>query len=237
MSIPNSHLVEVNCGFHFNQETTPWDSTFFGRFYEKIYDRGFTQKEVRRGVSIIFGLKENANSIPTQEIEEQFIFKNSSGMAITMAQNKISFHITSNYSNWETFVNTLIRPISEIYKKLGLGNGERECNLVYLNRFSKSKDEDLSEYFKIISKIDKTLGDEANTFVQRVIDNGSNNLITKLKSQLTNNTFNINFECGAVNKDRFAKNNSDWIAQANMTHAPIRDFFESLITEKLKKEL
>ena len=35
MQYSNRHLREVNCSFQFPEETTPWDSTFFGRFYEK----------------------------------------------------------------------------------------------------------------------------------------------------------------------------------------------------------
>ena len=237
MQYLNKHLVEVNCGFQFNKETTPWDSTFFGRFYEKILSKGFTGKEERKGVQLKFEITKNNASFPSTEIDDQVIFKNSTGMAILMAKNKISFHMLSNYTVWENFVNSLIIPFSEHYKSLGLGNGERQCNIVYLNRFTKNRGEDLSDYFKIVSPVDKSLGEEANTVVQKVLDNGTNLLIAKFSAQLVNTFFNINLECGAVNKDISEMNSSDWIQQANKTHAPVKDFFESIITNKLRQEL
>ena len=51
------------------------------------------------------------------------------------------------------------------------------------------------------------------------------------------NGLNINLECGAICKSVVCINNNDWIFQANQTHEPIKDFFESLISEKLRKEL
>ncbi|MEO6252107.1 MAG: TIGR04255 family protein [Ferruginibacter sp.] len=237
MQYSNKHLVEVNCGFHFPKETTQWDSTFFGRFYEKIINRGFTEKEERKGFQLVFGMQRNRPMVQQPEVEDQVIFKNKEGMAILMGKNRVSFHVTQNYTVWNNFVDNFIKPYSEIYKTLGLGNGERGCNLVYLNRFNKSSSEPLSEYFKLVTPLDKSLGTETNTVIHRVIDNGSNLLISKFQAQLGSNAFNINFECGAQNKDTFAMNNPSWIEQANKTHGPVNDFFESLITEKLRKEL
>jgi hypothetical protein len=37
----NNHLIEVNCGFHFDLNDSRWDSTYFGQFYDKIKDFGF----------------------------------------------------------------------------------------------------------------------------------------------------------------------------------------------------
>lgn len=239
MQYSNKHLVEVNFGFYFSQETTQWDSTFFGRFYEKIIPHGFLGKEERKGISIIFGLKGNISKMPSQEVEDQVIFKDNKGRAITMAKNKISFHIVSDYTVWDSFLNDFIKPLFAIYKQLGLGNGIRECNLIYLNRFSRSGTDNLSEYFKMVSPINHTLGIEENIVVQRVIDNGSNLLIAKLNAQRENEKFNIHFECGAKNKFNLISNSAsmDWIKQANEVHAPVHDFFELLITDKLRAEL
>ena len=240
MQYSNLHLVEVNCGFQFHKETTPWDSTFFGRFYEKIIKYGFKGKEERKGFQVKFGIdaRRNLPISPTSEIEDQVIFKNNDGMAILMAKNKISFHIVRNYTIWEDFVSKLIKPFSEIYRSLELGNGERNCNLIYLNKFVKPSTGKLSDYFTIVSPLNEALdGIEINTVVQRVVDNGKNLLIAKLNSQLNNNMYNINLECGSMNKDSALMNGEDWIDQANKTHKPVNDFFESIITQNLRDEL
>jgi len=241
MHYSNHHLVEVNCGFQFMNETTVWDSTFFGQFYEKIKADGFTEREERKGVQIKFdGNLKNKGIVPltSSEIEDQIIFKNNiKGMAIAMGKNRISFHIVRDYSTWEDFITNLIEPYTKIYKQLGLGNGTRQCSIVYLNRFLKQNDEKLSDYFTIISPIDSKFGIERTTSIQRVIENDTNFLITKLNSQARPDGLNINLECGAICKSVICMNTPDWIYQANQTHAPINNFFESIITEKLRKEL
>lgn len=241
MQYSNRHLVEVNCGFQFANETTPWDSTFFGQFYEKIKTTGFTERQERKGVQIKFdGNLKNKGAAPlsSSEIEDHIIFKNNDkGIAIAMGKNKISFHIVKEYSNWGNFVTNLIEPYTKIYRELGLGNGVRQCSIVYLNRFIKKSDEKLSDYFTIISPIDIKFGIERTTSIQRIIENDANFLITKLNSQARLDGLNINLECGAICKSTVCMNTPDWIYQANQTHEPIFNFFESIITEKLRKEL
>jgi uncharacterized protein (TIGR04255 family) len=181
MQYSNRHLVEVNCGFQFLNETTAWDSTFFGQFYEKIKSDGFTERQERKGVQIKFdGNQTNKDAAPitSSEIEGQIIFKNNSkGMAIAMGKSRISFHIVKDYKGWLDFVTNFIEPYTNIYKELGLGNGERQCSVVYLNQFIKQNDEKLSDYFTIISQIDSKFGVERTTSIQRVIENDINFLI------------------------------------------------------------
>jgi uncharacterized protein (TIGR04255 family) len=237
----NRHLVEVNCGFQFPQETIAWDNIFFGQYYERIKIKGFTERETRKGVQIKFQGTPGSNStIPftSSEIEDQVIFKNSDkGWAISIGKGKISFHIIKGYQKWEVFLSEFIEPYFKLYTELGLGNGMRQCNIVYLNRFLKPINEKLADYFTIISQLDAKFGVETTTSLQRVIRNDSNLLITKLNTQLLPNGLNINLECGAICTSVVCMNSQDWIFQANSTHAPIKDFFESLITEKLRKEL
>jgi uncharacterized protein (TIGR04255 family) len=237
----NRHLTEVNCGFSFQNETTEWDSTFFGVFYEKIKDQGFTEKQQRKGIQIKFEgnlINTPKSPVSTSQIEDQVIFRNSNkGWAIVMGKNKISFHIVKGYTIWTDFVNNFIMPFSEIYKSIGLGNGTCQCNVVYLNSFIKPESEKLSDFFTIISPIDTKFGIEANTFVQRLVSNKNALLVAKLNSVLGGNGFNINLECGAVCVNQEAMNDPNWINQANLAHDPIKDFFEELITEKLRNEL
>lgn len=234
----NKHLIEVSCGFQFPQETMTWDSTYFGQYYDKIKDVGFTEKQERKGVQITFNNIASGNvPVSSSEIEDQVIFKNNfNGWAIAMGRNKISFHIVNNYSNWNDFVENFISPFLNKYLELGLGNGIRNCNIVYLNRFEKAITEKLSDYFTIISQINSDFGIEKNTSLQRVIENEKNILITRLNTQVANDKLNINFECGAICKSLECMS-QEWKRQAENTHEPIRLFFESLITEKLRNEL
>lgn len=231
----------MNCGFQFPEETVQWDSTFFGQFYEKIKSDGFDHREERKGVQITFnGALINAGKVPlaTSQVEDQVIFKNTKKhQAILIGKNRVSFHVVKDYKGWDNFLNDVIMPYSEIYKSLGLGNGKRQCSIVYLNRFIKNENDDLSDYFRIISHVEPKFGKEVMTFVQRVISNEKNLLIAKLNSQIIDKVQNVNLECGAVCVNEQCMNGADWIYQANQTHEPILNFFEEVITDKLKQEL
>lgn len=237
----NKHLIEVNCGFQFPEETSQWDSTFFGQYYEKIKDKGFTDKEERKGVQIIFNnisVEPTKPVVSTSPVEDQVVFRdNIKGLAIIIGKGKISFHCVQNYAEWDIFVSSFIKPFYEIYEKLGLGNGKRQCNVVYLNRFECNHEIELSKYFTIISSMDSNFGKEVITNVQRLFSNKENLLIAKLNSQIVEEKQIVNLECGAVCINEDYINNTDWISQANKTHEPIKSFFESVVTNELKSEL
>lgn len=237
----NNHLVEVNCGFQFPDETVAWDSTFFGQYYEKIKDLGFKNREERKGVQITFsGLTIDMKKPPvaSSQIEDQVIFRNiEKGLAILLGKGRISFHCVRGYESWEVFLQDFIVPFSEHYKSLGLGNGKRQCSVVYLNKFVKNCDESLSDYLTIISPLEQKFGNEVMSSVQRVVSNSKNLLIAKLNSQVIEKVQNINLECGAVCVNEDCMNSGDWAYQASQTHEPILSFFEAIITDKLRNEL
>ena len=238
----NKHLIEVNCGFAFPNETTLWDSTFFGQYYEKIKVLGFSDREERKGVQIKFeAIVKSAKTSPisASEIEDQIVFRNpQKGWAILMGKGKISFHILKDYTKWDDFIEQFIKPFTELYKGIGLGNGTRQCSVVYLNRFAKKKEENLSDYFTMATQLDSKFGVETVTSVQRVFNNTKNLLIAKLNSQTGNDDINtINLECGAICVNTDCLESDDWLNQAYKTREPIREFFEELITERLRKEL
>ncbi len=241
MKYSNNHLIEVNCGFQFIEETVVWDSTFFGQYYEKIRNLGFEDKEERKGVQITFNaVQAGFQNLPitTSQVEDQVLFKNiEKGLAILIGKGRISFHCIRGYQTWDVFLNDFIIPFSEHYRSIGLGNGKRQCSVVYLNRFTKSVEETLSDYFTIISPLEKKFGIEIISTVQRVVANDKNLLIAKLNSQVVNKTQNINLECGAVCVNEGCMNSDNWGDQASQTHEPILSFFEAIITEKLRKEL
>lgn len=234
-------MVEVNCGFQFPEENVSWDSTFFGQFYERIKNVGFDQKEERKGVQFTFkGDFTNPSALPVaaSAIEDQVIFRNTTkNYAIILGKGKISFHVVNSYPGWDAFLNDLIIPYFKIYNQLGLGNGVRQCTIVYLNKFTKTSQDDLSDYFTVVSHVEPGFGNEIMTSVQRMIADDKVLLITKMHAQLDGNVQTINLECGAVNTDVSSMSSTDWVAHANQTHEPIPKFFEAIVTDKLKQEL
>lgn len=241
MQYTNKHLVEVNCGFQFPEEHVSWDSTFFGQFYERIKNSGFDQKEERKGVQLTFkGDFTNPSTLPVtaSAIEDQVIFRNTTkNYAIILGKGKISFHIVNSYPGWDAFLSDLIKPFFNIYNQLGLGNGLRQCTIVYLNKFTKASDVDLSDYFTIVSHVEPGFGSEITTSVQRMIANDKLLLIAKMHSQLDGHHKTIHLECGAVSTNEESMKSTDWLAHANETHEPIPTFFEAIVTDQLKKEL
>lgn len=237
MPYSNKHLTEVICSFEFLEDSVKWDSIFFGSYYEKIRPLGFIEREQRKAMKFQT-LPGNSNIGPTTPLfpEDQFVFKNTArNWGITMSKGVISFHILKNYSGWMIFKNELICPFYNLYLDLDLGGGRRNCTVMYLNRFEKSSSENLSDYFTIISNIDKQFGPEKNTIVQRVFSGFQDQLLlTKLVTQdIANGKYQINLECGALSLN----SSIDWQEQAENTHAPILKFFESIITDKQRREL
>jgi len=237
MSYSNKHLTEVICSFEFLEDSAKWDSVFFGSFYEKIRQAGFTERQERKAMNFQMLLgNSNISPIPQITPEDQFVFKNpGKNWGITMSKGVISFHILRDYAGWMIFMNELICPFYKLYLELGLGSGRRNCTVMYLNRFEKTVSENLSDYFTIVSNIDKQFGPEKNTIIQRVFQ-GSHDffLHTKLLTQdIANSRYQINLECGA----RSLNSNISWLDQAENTHAPILKFFESIITNKQRQEL
>ncbi|MDZ4758626.1 MAG: TIGR04255 family protein [Bacteroidota bacterium] len=237
----NNHLIEVSCGFEFPEETTTWDSTYFGRYFEKIKSLGFNQRTERKGVQIKFEanlIDASKEPFTTSQAEDQVIFRDEEkGLAVLIGKGRISFHCVKNYMGWEGFLNEVIKPYSELYKTLDLGNGKRQCSIVYLNRFNKEVGDGLSDYFTLISPLEQKFGAEIITSVQRIISNKNNLLISKLNSQVIQNIQNINLECGAVCIDEECIKNNDWIYQANQTHEPIFNFFKAITTDNLRNTL
>ena len=237
----NKHLAEVNCGFQFVAETVPWDSIYFGQFYDRISPLGFTERQERKGIQINFQgnlMDFSKPSIASSNVEDQVIFSNGEkGWAVMIGKNRISFHIVKNYGGWDTLTNGIMKPILKEYQGLGLGNGSRNCSVVYLNRFTKAVSEKLSDFFTIITSLEPKFGVETNTLVQRIISNEKNLLIAKLNAMVIQQTQNITFECGAICTNQECMTSTDLIFQANQTHGPIKNFFEAIITDKLRKEL
>lgn len=236
----NNHLVEVNCGFHFLDDSSNWDSTYFGQFYELIKSNGFNEKLERKGIQVTIKDDKNSTSskIASQEVEEQVIFKNSTnGLAILIAKNRISFHSVGNYTNWHSFSNDFILPNLEKYISLGLGKGNYRLNVLYLNKFQINIHSKTSDYLTFYNEIENFANiQEIDNNFRRVFK--SNDLTLLIRGNRTQNINNsiITFECGSFldSQNLNVENLTDTL---NLAHKPIRDLFENSITEKLKATL
>lgn len=238
MPYSNKHLTEVICGFEFLEDPAIWDSVYFGSYFEKIRQLGFIERQERKAMKFQV-LPSNSNPGPLPPVlppEDQFVFKNPvKNWGITMSKGVISFHVLKNYSGWIAFRDELITPFYTYYLDLGLGRGARNCTVMYLNQFEKPVSENLSDYFTIVSTLDKHFGPEKNTIVQRLFKDPKDQLLlTKLNTQdIPTNRYRINLECGALSLN----SNMNWLEQADSVHAPILKFFESIITDKQRQEL
>lgn len=239
----NNHLLEVNCGFHFNTNDSNWDSTYFGQFYDKIKGFGFNEKIERKGIQVTIkeDKEETKARIASQEIEDQVIFKNTNkGLAIILAKDKISFHSLGNYIDWDNFSNSFIKPMFEIYLNLGLDYGNVKCNVVYLNRFSIDENSKISEHLNFINEINNLEGIyEVDSNFQRVFRKNDLTLLLRGnyiidKNNLSNKV--INLECGSIIEIPKI-NKQNLIEIIDKVHSPIRELFENSITDQLKKTL
>lgn len=152
------HLTEVLCGFWFNPSSNVWDSTFFGKFHEKIEPLGYKDKQEQKGFQVKFELKAEAGqNVPFSEMNEtepRMVFKNTqSGFAIVMATNFVSFHKLAPYKNWESLMAEQVVPGMKEYHGIGLGNDVAQVQALYLNKYTLQIEDKLSDYFSFIPSV------------------------------------------------------------------------------------
>lgn len=237
----NKHLAEVACRFNFKTKPADkkWDISYFGLYYDKIKDSGFTVKEEKKGFQLQFTHKidEGGQTPPNiREMESRMIFKNpTNGFAIFLGPNSISFNKVGNYENWDKFINEFVKINLEYYFELELNYEIANTQIVYLNRFNFNKNDELSEYFNLISKLEN-LGEEQFCQIQRnFISNNEIALIGKLTCTNEKNEKKVHLECGAVSLPSIKFDNL--IDLATKAKTPIKGFFEQVITDKLKQTL
>lgn len=238
----NNHLIEVNCGFNFLDESD-WDSTYYGQFYELIKSEGFNEKLERKGIQVtVKDDKESTSAkIASQQLEDQIIFKNNSeGLAIIIAKNKLSFHAIRNYTNWQNFTSNFVLPMLKKYLNLGLGKGSFRVNCLYLNKFNVDYKERTSQYLTFVNDIQKfeDLIEIDNNF-RRIFKYGDSTLLVR-GNRSNNEAFEdkniLHLECGSfIESQDLNIENIDTVL--TKVHAPVRELFENCITETLKNTL
>jgi uncharacterized protein (TIGR04255 family) len=198
------HLTEVLCGLWFDPKSNMWDSTFFGKYHEKIEKLGYTERQEQKGVQIKFELKADAGkAMPTSEMNEmepRMVFKDlKNNYATLMAANFISFHKLEPYKSWEKLIEEQVAPGMKEYKEIGLGNNIVQVQALYLNKYVLNTDEKLSDYFSFIPAIqDFGSGIESNLGFQSQYELEPNLMQQiKLNSVIdpVTNTKNVFLEC------------------------------------------
>ncbi len=239
----NTNLREVVCRFTFLDDgAKKWDSGYFGQFFDKIKDLGFSSRHEQRGIQLTVGenVQEIAANMPVlRELESQMVFQNpEKGFAITLGNKILSFHVLGGgYRNWETFQSDLLEPYLKLYLDLGLHTEANYCQVVYLNQFSIGKDEALKDYFTIATDPVKHFGLEGAALIQKRYVNTDlgYGLVYKLMADVTaDDRKSIYLECGAESLPTTRRDAEDLPALASRVREPIRDFFENLITDQLR---
>ena len=138
MALTGKHqLVEVLCGFWFDPIKNPWDSTYFGKYFELLNNDGYSEKQEQVGYQVKLELKPNELESPTAQtdkLEPRMLFRNpEQNSAILMAANYISFHKLPPYKTWESFVEEQIKPGLAHYQSIGLGKGLLQLQMLLQN--------------------------------------------------------------------------------------------------------
>ena len=168
MAEHNEHIVEVLCAMWFEPEMNDWDSTYFGKYHERILSMGFTEKQEQKGFEVKFEI----HPVPSQEVTDskiRMIFRNpKQKTAIILAEHYISFHKLAPYSSWENLMTDIVEPGLRAYREIGLGNGLKEVQCLYLNKHVLAKDESISSVFGFWPSIEE--GFETNILFQTKYD-------------------------------------------------------------------
>jgi uncharacterized protein (TIGR04255 family) len=235
MTSPSHHLAEVLCAFWFNPTSNPWDSTFFGKYFELIEKEGYTEKQEQQGIKVTFEVKGSEIGKPITQpdkVESRMLFKNpGSNSAILMSANYISFHKLGVYSNWEKFLEEQIKPGIKFYNSMGLGKNLLKIQNLYLNRYDLEPDANVSDTFSFLPSVEKFgIGKERNLLFQSQYELDPNLLLQiKLNTSIPNNHHKQVFlECSCVATN---KSTDDWLSIASQAHDKNNEVF-NLITNK-----
>lgn len=208
-------LTEVLCAFWFSPDNNDWDSTYFGKYFEIIKEKGFKFKEEQRAVQLNFQITPHdaGTGLKTKpdysEGEMRMIFKTEDrNKAIILSKNFISFHALGEYNGWDNFINELVTPFLQDYRELGLGKDTLQVQSLYLNNFNLPIEQQLSDVFSFIPNIFGFAPSSESSMVYQSQFNLDQNLsvLVKLNGGINpiTNLKELVFECScfAVNHEK-----------------------------------
>lgn len=228
----NNHIVEVLCAMWFEPSENEWDSTYFGKYHDKIIQEGFTQKQEQKQFELKFQIdpqtSENTKAV-SEATQARMAFKNpAAASAITLSPHFISFHKLAPYTNWTDLMTNIVAPNLIHYQELGLGKGLKEIQCLYLNKYQLPKGGRISDIFNFVPLIEE--GTETNLSFQAKYKMSDNSFIQlKLRGQATiSENINFYFECSSFVKSSAG---SDYHALSMKAHDQANRVYNKIITK------
>ena len=165
MNNPTGHIIEVYCSLTFNPNVNDWDSTYFGKYHDKLIGLGYTEKQEKKNINVHIDIKPGSQSLPPKREESiNFIFRNKQKMsAILIGPHFVSFHKLAPYTNYKDLVDDILTPGLEKYKELGIGKELSKVQFTYINRMPiEDQFKGVYEKFKIIEPIEGVIEEAMN---------------------------------------------------------------------------
>jgi uncharacterized protein (TIGR04255 family) len=225
MAQTNENIVEVLFAMWFDPNANDWDSTYFGRFHERIIPLGFTQKQEQKEVEIKVGPHHIVPEVSDGKLK--MTFKNpDSKTAVIISDHFISFHKLAPYKDWEQLLNDVVDPCFKIYKELGLGNSLKEVQWLYLNKYQISQQQKISSVVKFWPTIDDGVETNVSFRTRYNLPDGES-----VQLQLNGNVNpeglrDLFFECSTFVK---AIENSDYRSLAIKAHDAVNKIYDKLM--------
>lgn len=223
----NEHIVEVLFAMSFNPNTNDWDSTYFGKFHDKISPLGYTEKQEQKKVEVKFELTADKPSPELKESGIRMIFRNPElKTAIILTDHYISFHKLTPYNNWDHLLDSVVAPAFELYQQLGLGKDLLEVQCLYLNRWELKAGETVSKYFNFLPTVENGL--EENVLFQSNYQM-SDNISVQLKLNSTpkpNGNRDLSLECSSFAK---ATSTDNFRTLGNKAHDQANNVYQKII--------
>ena len=231
----NHHLVEVLCAFWFDPKSNPWDSTFYGKYFDKIAILGYTEKDEKRAKKVSFKIAPNdVEQVVKSEDDEansKMIFRDSkNGTAIIMSANFVSFHKLEPYKSWEALISDQVIPAMKAYEETGIGKNVTQAQAVYINKYDVGKDEKISDIFTFVPSVsDFGIGQESNLLFQSQYDLEPNlTQQIKVNSASDKGSKEVFFECSCF---AYARDGKNWKDLAKEAHDQNNKVFKAIIKD------
>lgn len=223
------HLAEVLCSFRFNPEKNPWDSTFFGKYYELI-ENEYTEKKELQGFQLKFDATINDPKPETSKMEPRMVFTNpNSKNSIVMSSNYISIHKMTPYTGWEVLLNEQIRDKIDKYTSIGLGKSLMQVQMLYLNQYTIEDNTNFNQIFNFLppSEIIGTQNEGPISFQGQYSLDQTTKIELKLNSVAINNIKQAFFECSTIVS--IDKPDYDIFTLAQEAHDKNLDIFKRIV--------
>jgi uncharacterized protein (TIGR04255 family) len=223
----NEHIVEVLFAMWFDPKSNDWDSTYFGKYHDRIQPLGYTEKQEQKQMEFQLDLSTRQPNSQIREGGIRMIFRNPTlKTAIILANHYISFHKLAPYNSWEDLMESVVDKGLQLYQELGIGNVLWEVQCLYLNRWELKADESISKYFNFLPNINE--GKESNVLFQAKYEI-PDNISAQLKLNSTpkpDGSRDLSFECSTFAK---AISSTDYRILGKNAHDKANNVFQKII--------